>query len=240
MAESIEKSVYMEEKDKKTYLSNTITTNIRKKSKENTKLLFVQAAERIIHEEGYKSLGINKVAKLAGRSKRLLYDYFGGIEGVLLAILQKNDQWLAIDNPINVELHKENEGRELSGLILKSHFNQFYNNPLLQEISLLELTEKSDFLLGLANAREKSAEKIFNLSEDYFIDTNVDIRSVEAVLIAGINYLILHSKANGSTFCGININAPDQQTKFLKTLEQITKWAYENAKKNQEMELNNN
>ncbi|RZK42697.1 MAG: TetR/AcrR family transcriptional regulator [Pedobacter sp.] len=198
---------------------------------EATKQLFLAAIGEMILENGISSLRVNQVAKRAGRNKGLLYQYFHSLEGLLKEYLELNDDFLVYEQKIDqvMEGHRADQGRELASLILKNHFQNFMSNKLLRQISLLELTERSDLLVELSNSRERLGDKLFSLSEDYFRNTGVSIRVIEAILIAGINYIVLHSETNSVNFCGIDIKNDDHRNLIRKTLHQITEWAYEHA-----------
>lgn len=53
------------------------------KDKEQTKRKLITAVAHTFRTEGYGGLGVNKVAKLAGVSKKLIYRYFGGFDRLI-------------------------------------------------------------------------------------------------------------------------------------------------------------
>ena len=64
------------------------------KNKEETKRKLVAAVAHIFQTEGYVGLGVNKVAKLAGVSKKLIYRYFGSFERLIEAYVMETDYWM--------------------------------------------------------------------------------------------------------------------------------------------------
>jgi len=206
----------------------------KKRNKELTKQHFLEAIGLLIKEEGMKGLTVNKVATVAGHSKRLIYDYFGNLDGLIREFLHKSDHWLSYEErmeKIRTD-HRGNHGRELAALMLKNHLYTFYSDALLQEVCLMELANKDNgLLIGLHRLRERVGDKVFAIFEGYFRGTVVNIRMIEALLIGGINYLVLHSSSIGTTFCGIDINDMGDRRELRATLEQITQWAYDHAKK---------
>lgn len=52
--------------------------------KETEKRL-LEAVSKIIEEEGFTQIGINRIAKKAQCDKVLIYRYFGGLDGLLAA-----------------------------------------------------------------------------------------------------------------------------------------------------------
>lgn len=206
----------------------------RTRNKELTKHRFLEAVGSIIKQEGMKGLTVKRIAVVAGLSKRLVYDYFGSLDDLVREFLHKSDHWLSYEERMEKIManHAGNHGRELAALMLKNHLHSFYSDDLLQEVSLMELANKdNDLLIGLHKLRERVGDKVFAIFEEYFKGTDVNIRIIEALLIGGINYMVLHSSSVGTTFCGIDISNERDRRGLMTTLEQITQWAYDNAKK---------
>jgi len=221
-------------KIKRTLGERAITDHVQKRDKIATMKLFQDAALEIIKNEGIEKLKINRLERKTGKSKRLVYAYFGGLDGLLEAVLKSNDPWLGYTQNIAsiLKLHKGNMGEDLAGILLKNHLVNFYSDGFAQQVSLLELSKKDDpALSSLTRSREELGNRLFAIAERHFEGTDVDIRFVMAILIGGINYLTLHKMANGSTFCGTNIERTEDFGKLCNALEQIVRWAYQNAKK---------
>lgn len=203
------------------------------RNKELTKLLILDAAREIISVEGIKKLGINKLAKAAGRSKRMIYDYFGGIEGVVYILVKETDHWLSYEDKIaeTVSVIKEDQGREFISVAMKQHFYKFNSDPVLQELGLLVLSSEHSFFNELARKKEHLADQLWEISDKYFKNTNVHFRAVCALLFGGINYMVLHSKTRKTPYCGIDINNFDHRAKLMKTIEHITNCVYDSVQK---------
>lgn len=216
-------------KDKTRPKSRVITRN-----KELTKSLILEAARHIIETEGYRKLGVNKIADASGRSKKMIYDYFGGIEGIVNKLLTNQDTWLSFEDRIaeTIEIHKFDHGRELAISAFERHFYQIKSDPLLQEFGLLELSDDDKFLSELAEKRERLADQLFSITEGHFKDSNVHFRAVCAILNSGINHLVLHSKIRNSPYCGIDINKMEDREKLIETIKLIINSAYDAAKNN--------
>ena len=58
--------------------------------KETEKRL-LEAVSKIIEEEGFTQIGINRIAKKAQCDKVLIYRYFGGLDGLLAAWAKQYD-----------------------------------------------------------------------------------------------------------------------------------------------------
>lgn len=203
------------------------------RNKALTKSLILEAAKHIIDTQGYRKLGVNKVADVSGRSKKMIYDYFGGLEGIVSRLLKKQDTWLSFEDKMAeiIEIHKSDYGRELAISAFERHFNQIKSDPLLQEFGLLELSDEDKFLSELAEKRERLADQLFSITEGHFKDTDVNFRAVCAILNSGINHLVLHSKVRNAPYCGIDIKRPEDREKLIETIKLIINSAYDAAKK---------
>lgn len=203
-----------------------------KRNKQQTIKLFREAAKRLLFQGGIKALRINSLQKEAGKSKSLIYEYFGGIAGVLRDALDTNDVWLSYNVKLADILSQKHDdhGKALAIGLLKDHLRKFSKDRLAKEISLLELSsEGNNVLKELLESRENLGNRLFDISDRYFSNERVSIRMVLAILISGMNYMLLRADNNNSAFCGININTPEGLELMNKTLEQIIAWAYEHA-----------
>lgn len=202
------------------------------RNKQRTIKLFREAAKRLLFQGGIKALKINSLQKEAGKSKSLIYEYFGGIAGVLQDALYANDVWLSYNLKLTDILSQRHDdhGKALAIKLLQDHVQKFSQDRLAKEISLLELSSKGNHMLKeLLESRENLGDRLFDISDQYFSKESVSIRMVFAILISGMNYMLLRADNNDNAFCGININRPEDLELMNKTLEQIITWAYEHA-----------
>lgn len=201
----------------------------QERNKERSKQVILDTAIKLLKEKGIKNFTVENLAKRSGKSRRLIYNYYGNVDEILKAVLNKSDFWLTLEERIEeVILKQKSENtKNLASLVFSNHCDTFYKDSLIQEISALELTNKSGLLYNISNSRERIGEKLFEVAEPDFENTNVSIRMLSAILIGGINYVLLHSKTNASTFCGLNLNNEQDFNLLKKTIDQIIGWAYE-------------
>lgn len=87
---------------------------------------------------------------------------------------------------------------------------------------MLELSIQKDPILNeLSQSREILANKLFGITDPLFNNKNIDLLCVYALLIAGINYLVLHKNTPDTTFCEIDIDNDDE-----KIITTLTKYMY--------------
>lgn len=209
---------------------NDQTIPNRSRNKTETIARVIEATKIIILRDGISGLKINKIQRESGRSKGMIYEYFGNIQGLIRATIQQSDPWLMYKDNLHeiLKTHKDNFGRDLPATLLKDHFANYIKDPMSQAINLLELTKKDDEVLReLSELRERIAENVFSISDSHFSNSSISIRMITALLAAGINYMVLHKQSNGSTFCGMDIEKSSDRIILDQTIDQIISWAYE-------------
>ena len=204
------------------------------RNKERTKNRILDAVGKIIRTEGYKGLIVNRIGKAARLDNKLIYLYFGSVDRLVEMYVKSKDYWNNIPEEIIEEVNKNSLLSKESVVSIMEHQMDFiYNSEELQKILLWEISEESELMREIADEREAFGETLFKKARPLFRNTDVNFRATEALLIGGIYYLVLHARANGSTFCGLDINK-DRDYKALKqTFAKIVDWTYAEAKKQQ-------
>ncbi|SDZ96171.1 TetR/AcrR family transcriptional regulator [Pedobacter hartonius] len=178
------------------------------KNKENTKRKLLDAVGKIIRNDGFCGLGVNKVAKTAAVSKILIYRYFGNFNQLLRAYILEMDFW---KNRVSDEGDAEAlhlSMREQVCKVLAEQFTNFYNHCKTEAMLVNEISNHN-VKLNTTMWEENTADQ-----PTYF---NV----VSTLLLAGTDHLILTEQ-------GIN-NSPDsgsslRKTDLLQSIRQIVKW----------------
>ena len=73
------------------------------KLKETEKRL-LEAVSKVIEEEGFTKIGINRIAKQSQCDKVLIYRYFGGLDGLLVAWAKQYDIVNCGNDDSNIEI----------------------------------------------------------------------------------------------------------------------------------------
>lgn len=191
----------------------------------------IDAVGTIIKTKGYTGLGPTNIAKCAGLNKRLIYFYFGTVENLVETYVRGKDYWVAASGNAGelMETRKGKDTEEILETLLLSQFDYFFKEEEMQKIILWQLSERSQIMFEIAEERERLGAKFFELADPFFENTDVDIRAVAGVLVAGIYYMILHSKANDSLFCQIDVNSPEGATRVKNAVSQLLSETYKRA-----------
>ena len=178
------------------------------RDRQATEEKLIAAFDSILKEEGFKHLGINAIARRAGVSKVLIYRYFGDFNGLLEVYLQKRAYWIQQQQSIADAIQSEQRKELLSGSVrvMEGLAGQLFSDPAQQELARWSLLENNEVLDRISERMEEpTAERNRQMASRLDIPEK-DIRSVIALLIGGINYLILRS-ATAPLFNDIDIRS---------------------------------
>ena len=128
--------------------------------KETEKRL-LEAVSRVIEDEGFTKIGINRIARQAQCDKVLIYRYFGGLDGLLVAWAKQYDFYsFAYSEFINqIEQAETSNLGEIIKAVLLKQLEYLKDNQLMQELYVWELSGNSSFR-AIQVEREKNGYKL--------------------------------------------------------------------------------
>lgn len=199
------------------------------RDKEKTRLKLINAVGEIIKTEGYTALGVNNIARKADVNKKLIYRYFdNNVNNLIETYVKTKDYWLSLSEDMD-RIMAESQidgGRPMVKSILKAHLSFFYTEEEMQKIVIWETSEKNKLMKEVGLKREAFGEEVFKLLLPHFEKSDVDFRSIMALQVAGIIFMVLQSKASGNPFCGVDINDPKDMERIMNALDQLTDLVY--------------
>lgn len=207
---------------------NRKRTSGKFRDKERTKLKMIQAVGKVLLKKGYTGLNASSIAKEAGIDKSLVWTYFGSLDNLVEEYIAQRDFWRfkATDSINTLLTFKDGIKDEYMSGLLQFQFQALLDDEILQRIMLWGISEKKDFLKHLSDQRELVGEEVFKILDPQFKNSNIDIRGILAILVAGIYYLVLHGKINRGLFCGIDLNTTDGQERIKESISQIISMAF--------------
>lgn len=199
------------------------------RNKERTRQKLIKAVGKIFEKEGYTGLNTVKIAATAKVDRKLIYKYFGSLKKLIACYFQQNDFWSpSYNNYISKLLSNQHELTQKDIMtILDDHFDNMMSNKTFRHCIQWEISKKSKLTRKVADEREEVGRQLFKLTDDRFRGSKVDLRAILALQIAGIYYLSLHAKINGSTFCGVDINIPEGRQRIEEALKQVVEDAFD-------------
>lgn len=199
------------------------------RNKERTKKKIIDALGEILKREGFTDLSLSKVATEANIDRRLIYDYFGGFDGMIKEYLSSRDYWRMTPEDIAniIEVSKEDHGKHIAYTLVERQFDSLMENPEMRQIINWGLSESYAPLKELNLEREEFGEQVFTqITDEHFKGKDKNLRAVEAILVSSVYYLTLHSQINESTMCGIDVKQKEGADEIKKAMKQIIDWAY--------------
>ncbi|MBN2279135.1 MAG: TetR/AcrR family transcriptional regulator [Candidatus Marinimicrobia bacterium] len=193
------------------------------RDKEETKQKIINAVGKIIEKDGFDKIGINAIAKKAGVDKVLIYRYFGGLDNLLNEYVMQEDlvkrlieEFKAVDI-----VGKESFIKSTTDFYIKE-LRDLRANKKYQEILLWELLEKNSITIKIAEIREQLSTELFEKLNCAIKNTNIDIPSLNNILIGGIIYQVLRSR-HVDQFAGLKYNHESGWQRLEDTIHLLIK-----------------
>lgn len=186
--------------------------------RENTERQILQALEAQILETGMGGVGINAIAKRAGVSKELIYRYFDGMPGLMLAWMQEQDFWTRNPGLLAADESSQRTPGELVLSMLRAQIDALAGNESLREVRRWELIERNEVSAPLAERRERAARGFIDRIDGLAPDA--DMPALVSVMLAGVLYLMLRAKTE-SHFLGVPLRTPEGWERVSGALEHL-------------------
>jgi len=197
---------------------------IRDRSATERKIL--DAARKLLAEEGFQGFGINAVARLAGCDKQLIYRYYGGLDGLVEAIGADLGSWV-----------KDNIPEDSGGMFLLTYgdlmerlallfMGALRDDPLVCKIVAWELSESTPQVRRLADARTKAlAQWLLRMRGTLTAPKGTDTASINALLFAAIQHLVVSAAASGQ-FAGLPLKTQKDWDKVAAAVTRLVHGVY--------------
>lgn len=200
--------------------------SVRDKTRTINKL--IAAVGKVLQKKGYPGLTIGNIGAEAQVDNKLIYLYFGNVNNLIETFIRQRDFWNMAEKGVVEDLMQKTDGVGKEELItlLKSQYERLYKDKLFQKLIHWQLGENNATLRQIADTREELAEKFLSGIDQTFEHSDIDIRTILALQVAGIYHLILHAKTNGSTFCGIDINVADDKERVNGAIDYLVRLLY--------------
>ncbi len=158
----------------------------------NSEKRLIETVNTIINEEGFSKLGINKIAKVAGCDKVLIYRYFGGLEGLITAWAKKHDFYIQAYESFIERIGEINKDslKEITKKILLAQLHFTKENRTHQELLLWELSGNVKFNI-IRELREENGHRLQQILNEKLGAKENKIDMYITFLIASINYTVL-------------------------------------------------
>ncbi|PST21217.1 TetR family transcriptional regulator [Rhizobium sp. JAB6] len=198
----------------------------RVRNRAATEQAILDAAKRLLAEEGFQNFGINAVARGAGCDKQLIYRYYGGLNGLVEAIGTDLGSWVTDRIPDDTGgmflLTYGDLMERLSMLFLDA----LRADPLMRRIVAWEISENSEQVRRLSEARSKAlAGWIERMRGSLVPPKGVDAQAVNAMIFAAIQHIVL-AAAVSDQCAGLVLKNGKDWEKAATALKRIVRGVY--------------
>jgi AcrR family transcriptional regulator len=191
----------------------------RRQSRVRTELRILRALEGVLTRRGFDGLGVNAVAQAARVSKELIYRYFGGLEGLILAWVEERDYW-SIHRIDAAQEKLQSKGADAKAQMrdsLRTFVRDLRSKPQLQEIRRWEVHSRNPLAARIARRREEAGVRLISKLPK---GTARDMGAIYGVLQAGLCYLVLRSAVLES-YAGVSLRSASGWRRFERAIDEI-------------------
>lgn len=196
----------------------------RRRDRAATMRSIEDAAAELLCERGFTGFGINPLAERAGVDKQLIYRYFGGLDGVVEALAHRLDLWLPGTQGDPDRLPASYA--ELMADLLDGYVLGLRDSRLVQRLLAWELVQPSTTLAKLEAARARAVFAWLQARKGTLEPpTGVDAPAINALLLAGVHYLVLREGSAGG-FASLDLIQPEGWSRIRRAARQLIELAY--------------
>lgn len=199
-----------------------------KHDRERTMNKMIISVGKVLEEKGYTGLTVSNISKCAGVDRKLVTMYFGSVEKLIEAYFMGKDYWSpATIGAMEFFGNTQKSGsRELLESLLLTQLILLQKNRELQNIVAWQISERSELMAHVAREREKMLALFFTFADREHREKDLDLRAISAILLSGINYLVLHSVNTNSTICEIDVSTKEGMDRIRAAVSKILEWTY--------------
>jgi AcrR family transcriptional regulator len=191
-----------------------------------TEAAILNAAKRLLAEEGFQGFGINAIARHAGCDKQLIYRYYGGLDGLVEAIGADLGSWVRDRIPEDTGgMFLLTYGDLMERLVIL-FLDALRDDPLMRRIVAWEVSENTEQVRRLSEARSKAlAVWIERMRGSLTPPKGVDAAAVNAMLFSAVQHLVLAASISGQC-AGLALKTPKDWEKAAAALKRIVRGVY--------------
>lgn len=196
------------------------------RDRSRTEAAILDAAKRLVAEQGFDAFGVNAIARAAGCDKQLVYRYFGGLDGLADAMGRELAGMLERELPTPDDIARESYGAFVTHLIL-GLLDAFRRSSFLLNMMSWEVLSPSDTARRIAKARGAAlAGWVEAHRGSLTLPADVDAGAVNATLIAAVQYLALAAQSARS-FGGVPLDSEADWERVRAILRQFCAAAFD-------------
>jgi AcrR family transcriptional regulator len=177
------------------------------RNRQETEQKLIEAAGRVLAQQGFGQLGVNTIAREAKLDKVLIYRYFDGLAGLMRAYARQGNFWPSTTELMDgVELDNSQQSTSVQfQTVMSNYAKALLARPHTLKILSWEMVERNELTAYLEEVREQQGlEMIGYLTAIQEQHPGVDMAAFSTLISAAINYLAARSQ-HIQWFNGINL-----------------------------------
>jgi len=188
----------------------------------------IQAVGIVLKQKGYTGLTVSNITAEAGVDRKLVSVYFGSVNNLIETYIKGKNYWDTInESAINLlTTAPETSTRLILENLLLTQLEHFTNDEEMQKVVLWQISENTELMAHVTANREEIYPLLFPKADQELKDQQVDLRAISSILVAGIYYLVLHTKTTNSTFCEIDLTTDQGMGRIKTTIKKILEDIY--------------
>jgi AcrR family transcriptional regulator len=192
------------------------------KKRQATEAQIIRAFEKVLRRGGVEKMGVNAVIKEAGVGKGLLYDYFGGLQGLAEAWVRSADFVPSMEDIAGEPLEEFN-AKSAAERIAQVHVNyatMLKQDKLAGQLMAEEMLQRSALSKPLRSIRAHigEAHESFFTEDEEFMDA--DLTALIFVLQAASNYLAIRAQS-APNYNGIDISKAEGWEMMMDMIRRV-------------------
>lgn len=190
----------------------------------------MRVIEELVCECGFGNVNLTSLTKRAGMEANVFYRRYGTMDQLYDALSKQYDFW--INDTIDVSSLNTLGPKKFFSETLKKLYENLSKNDIMQKLLLWELTTNNSTTQRTAQIRDMMNLNLITYYEKIFEPVKINIKSISAILIGGLYYLILHRERAG--FCSIDFNTPGGDKSFYEAVDALADMIFGTLEMNSE------
>lgn len=197
-----------------------------RRKREATEAEIIKAFDRLVRREGLRNVRVNAVIKEAGIGKALLYNYFGGLPGLVHAWGEEERVWPSMRELVAGTQRPGNTRDTAHTLktLIYNHTRSLKRVPFRVELLADELMNPTPISEALSEVRRKLGREHQALFEELPELKSYDFFSLFTVLMAAASFLAMRA-ARRRNYMGADIGSSAGWNELMRRFERIIELA---------------
>ena len=178
---------------------------------------------KLVEQNGFNNVSVTTLMARANIESNVFYRRYASIDNLYDTLAKRYDFW--INDTIKIAELNDLGPRKFFAKTLKTLYKEFQQNAVMQKLLLWEMSSDNSTTRRTALMRDTMNLSMVEYYDQIFKSAKINIRSIIAILISGIYYLILHK--DRAPFCSINFNTPEGEKAFSEAVDTLVELLFD-------------